>query len=73
MKALKKLRVIMAVVGCFLTYAGVSTSDYYTTELGQPDPAYIWLITAIGIALTLPALIHVIRSRGQDDSEGGQA
>ena len=63
MKALKKLRVIMAVVGGFLTYAGISTSDYYTTELGQPDPAYIWLITVIGITLTLPAFVHFIRSR----------
>ena len=67
------MRVIMAIAGCFLTYAGVSTSDYYVVELGQPDPYYIWVITAIGIVLVLPALVHFIRSRGQDDSEGGQA
>ena len=65
MKSLwKVLRVLMASAGCFLMYAGVSTSDYYVIELGQPNPSYIGLTMVIGFILTLPALVHAIRTGG---------
>ena len=60
----KVLRVLMAFAGVFLIYAGVSTGDYYLMELGQSEPDYIWKLVNIGVALTIPALVHGIRTGG---------
>ena len=61
---LNVLRVLMGLAGVFLIYAGVSTSDYYIFELCQPEPDYIWKIVNIGVVLTIPALVHGIRTGG---------
>ena len=60
----KVLRVLMAFAGCFLIYAAVSTSDYYIFELCQPEPDYIWKLINIGVVLTIPAIVHGIRTGG---------
>lgn len=56
----KIIRNIMVVIGGFLVYGGISTSDYYTLELGQAEPTYVWVTIFIGIFLMIPALIHII-------------
>lgn len=57
------VRNIMAVVGGFLVYVGVSTSDYYVIELGQPEPASAWRIIFIGLMLMVPTLVHAVFKR----------
>lgn len=56
----KIIRNTMAVIGGFLVYGGISTSDYYTLELGQAEPTYVWIIMFIGILLMIPTVIHFI-------------
>lgn len=63
MKSLwKRARVLMAVVGAFLIYAGASDSDYHVIEMGQSTPQSAWRIMLIGTILLLPTLIHIIRT-----------
>ena len=57
----KIVRTIMAVVGGFLVYGGVSTSDFYILELNQPEPPSVGKMIVIGLLLMLPAVIHGIR------------
>lgn len=59
-KLWRVLRELMAITGCFIVFAAVSTSDYFVLELGQSEPGYVWSAMAIGIALTVPALVHAI-------------
>ena len=56
----KIVRTVMAVIGGILVYGGVGTSDYYTMELGQAEPASVWPTIWIGLALILPMFIHAI-------------
>lgn len=63
MKVWEVLRTLMAIVGCFLIYAGAGASDYYTLGLGQSDPAYVWKTITVGAVLILPTLIHAARTR----------
>lgn len=57
----KIVRTIMAIVGGFLVYGGVSTSDYYVIELGQAEPPSVWTTIFIGLILMIPTLVHGIR------------
>lgn len=61
MKVWKIFRCLMAVAGVALIYLGASTSDYYTLELRQPEPDYIWVTIVLGIILMLPSVVHAIR------------
>ena len=66
MLSIKKfLRIAMAVMGGFLIFAGVGTSDYYTIELGQAEPQSVWHMIVIGALLMLPSLIHAIRAENK--------
>lgn len=61
---MKKLRSIvpniLLAIGAILIYGGVSSSDYYVIELGQPEPAHVWPMIWIGIGCALPKFIHLI-------------
>lgn len=54
------IRNTMAMVGAFLVYGGVSTSDYYVLELGQKEPISVWQTILVGLILMVPAVIHLI-------------
>ena len=60
----RALRGLMAFAGGFLIFAGASTSDYFILELGQSEPGYVWSVMAIGVALTIPSLVHAILAGG---------
>lgn len=51
---------IMGVIGFILIFSGISTSDYYVIELGQPEPSYVWTTIIIGVLLVLPTAVHFI-------------
>lgn len=59
-RLLRKARIIMAVIGSVLIYCGISSSDYYAMELGQPEPASVWKMINIGLLLLIPSFIHLI-------------
>lgn len=61
MKLRKVFRRLMAVAGFTLMYLGASTSDFYTLEVRQPEPDYIWVVIPMGIILMLPSVVHAIR------------
>ena len=58
----KIVRNIMGVVGFVLVLGGVSTSDYYVIELGQPEPSSVGRMIFIGLMLMVPTAIHIIRN-----------
>lgn len=53
---------LIAFIGALVAYCGVSTSDFYTIELHQPEPAYVWAVIWIGLALlAIGGVIEIIR------------
>lgn len=53
---------LIAFIGALVAYCGVSTSDFYTIELHQPEPAYVWTVIAVGLALlVVGGVIEIIR------------
>lgn len=54
---LKFIRRAIAVIGTFLVFSAISTSDYYLIELKQNEPGYIWTMMAVGFGLMLLAVI----------------
>lgn len=50
----------LAVIGVLLMLGAVGTSDYYTMELGQTEPASVWSTIAVGFILIVPSVIHSI-------------
>lgn len=61
MKIWNYIRTTMAVIGGILMFGAVGTSDYYTIELRQAEPRYVWPIIFIGIAMMIPSLIHAVK------------
>lgn len=57
----KIVRTVMAIVGCFIVYGAVGTSDFYVIELNQPEPSNVWTNILIGLLMTVPAVIHAVR------------
>lgn len=57
------VRSLMAVVGFFVMWGGVGTSDYYTLELGQTAPESVMPTIIIGVMLMMPTIIHLIKEK----------
>lgn len=53
----------MAIIGGIMVFGAVGTSDYYTLELGQKEPSYIWWVIAIGFLLTIPLIVRMVIKR----------
>lgn len=54
---------VMAIIGGIMVFGAVGTSDYYTLELGQKEPSYIWWVIAIGFLLTIPLIVRMVIKR----------
>lgn len=57
----KIVRTLMAIIGCILIFGAVGTSDYYVMELKQPEPSSVWTTIIIGVLMTLPLLVELMR------------
>jgi hypothetical protein len=51
---------ILIVVGFILCFMGMSTSDFYVIELGQTEPASVWVMVGIGVVMLIPKLILLL-------------
>ena len=47
----------LATIGTLLVFGTISTSDYYTIELGQKEPGYIWALMSIGFLMIILAVL----------------
>ena len=56
----KIVRTLMAVVGIFLIFGGVGTTDYHLLELGQKAPSSVWTMILTGVVLMIPTFVHLI-------------
>lgn len=56
----KYLRNTSAFIGAVMMFLGASTSDYYTTELGQAEPEWVWRMICVGFAMMIPAVYKAI-------------
>ena len=54
---------VMAIIGGIMDFGAVGTSDYYTLELGQKEPSYIWWVITIGFLLTIPLIVRMVIKR----------
>jgi hypothetical protein len=59
----------MAVVGFFIMWGGVGTSDYYTLELGKTTPESVMPTIIIGVLLMIPALTHLIYRAWKENNQ----
>ncbi len=59
-------RIAMAVMGGFLIFGGVSTSDYYVIELEQVPPSHIEQQIIFGILLMIPSVVYAIRKEQKE-------
>ena len=56
----KYVRNTSAFIGIVLMFFGVSTSDYYTMQLGQVEPEWVWRMICVGFAMMIPAIYKAI-------------
>lgn len=66
----KVVRNALAVLGFICIFLAVSTSDFYTIELGQADPSYIWGWFIAGCFMLLPNIGHLIYTDLMERVEG---
>lgn len=57
----RKLYNILAFFGAILMFAVVSTSDYYTMELIQNEPSYLWNMLTVGLLMMIPSVISNLK------------
>lgn len=43
-----------------LGFLGASTGDRYA-EMGMEDPTHVWILMGVGLMMTLPLVVHLIR------------
>ena len=60
MKMLNYIRKVLAIIGMILMFSAISTMDFYTKELLQDIPTYLFIMLLGGAILTLPTIIHDI-------------
>lgn len=59
----------MAIIGAFMMFGAVGTSDYYVIELGQSEPAFVWRTAIIGCIMMVPATIYLIKKETDEDHD----
>lgn len=60
------IRGASAVAGFALLFLIVGTSDYHVMELGEREPAGLFLWGIVGVAMILPTLIHAIKEERKE-------
>lgn len=60
------IRGASAVAGFSLLFLIAGTSDYHVMELGEKEPAGLFLWGIVGFAMMLPMLIHAINAERKE-------
>ena len=59
---MKAIITALALIGAVIVFGAVSTSDFFTMELVQTEPTYVWGMFKLGCALMMPKVIQIICS-----------
>ena len=58
---------ISAIIGTLLMFSAISTSDFYSMEVIQETPTYVWYMLGIGFAMVIVPLMQAVWAEFKGD------
>lgn len=63
---MKKIRTIIAAIGLLILYDVVGKVMYYG-QIGESEPASVWVMAVVGVAMMLPGILGELTKREEEN------
>lgn len=64
---MRKIYNALAIIGTIIAISAIDTICYYTTEVMQNEPMYLWYMLAVGFVMVIPAVVYAICAERRKD------